>query len=117
MTGNHPRGDDSPPDFLLELRREYTQKWPQKRDVLRALLLKCTVEGGPAETLQDIRNQFHRLVGSGATYGFPEVTELARHAEGILDTAIKGTLKISEADKAKIEKIIVSLDESFSRTN
>ena len=39
---------------------------------------------GEADALESLRQRFHRLAGSGGSYGFPRVTEIARAMEQLL---------------------------------
>jgi diguanylate cyclase (GGDEF)-like protein len=71
---------------LDALRQEYVQELPAKLAAIAATWAQlCTTwEGATAATLQ---RQVHGLTGSGAMYGFPELTDAARALEDLLEAA------------------------------
>ncbi len=67
-----------------QLRREYLAEAGTRIAELRA-----DIDGfraGVTGALASLRTRFHRLVGSGGSYGFPEVSSAAREAERWLST-------------------------------
>lgn len=62
-----------------QLRREYLAEAGTRIAELRADI--DGFRGGAAGALTSLRTRFHRLVGSGGSYGFPEVSSAAREAE------------------------------------
>ena len=62
-----------------ELRREYLAEAGTRIAELRADIdaLRASAPGA----LQSLRTRFHRLVGSGGSYGFPEISSAAREVE------------------------------------
>lgn len=60
---------------LTELREEYLQKFPQKLKRLRAVT--------QTRDWQQIEDEYHKLKGTGKTYGFPEISTICE----ILETA------------------------------
>jgi HPt (histidine-containing phosphotransfer) domain-containing protein len=65
--------------FFDELRREYLSEAPARLAELRTDL--AAAQAGEAGALVSLRTRFHRLAGSGGSYGFPEISESARAAE------------------------------------
>jgi len=66
-------------DALAELRREYLFDAPGRLAELRKDIAAFRV--GEADAIQSLIRRFHRLAGSGGSYGFPEVSDLAREGE------------------------------------
>lgn len=66
-------------DAFLELQREYLAALPMRLDELRADL--AAFRAGQAESAASLKIQLHRLSGSGGSYGFPEISEVARELE------------------------------------
>ncbi len=71
-----------------ELRRYFAGRLPDRlaeveeaRDATRAAGWK----GGPLRTFHRLA---HSLAGAGATFGFPEVSDLARRLEVLLESAL-----------------------------
>ena len=66
-----------------ELQREYLDELPRSLAALRADL--AAFRRGE-ETLPALKTGLHRLAGSGGSYGFPEISEIARAAEHFVMT-------------------------------
>jgi diguanylate cyclase (GGDEF)-like protein len=62
-----------------QLRREYLAEAGSRIAELRAEV--DAIRSGRPEALAALRTRFHRLVGSGGSYGFPEISTAAREAE------------------------------------
>jgi chemotaxis protein histidine kinase CheA len=60
--------------------------------------------------ITDVERLFHSLVGSGGTYGFPEITSLARDAEEICGRMKQRAVARPE-DIAALRAIVVRLGE------
>jgi len=70
---------DQPVEFYHELRREYLAEAPARLVELRKDL--AALRAGEEDAAASLRGRFHRLAGSGGSYGFPEITTAARDAE------------------------------------
>jgi diguanylate cyclase (GGDEF)-like protein len=64
---------------LLELRREYVSSLPGRLEELREGI--AALKQGTAEATGTLRAQLHRLAGSGGSYGFSDLSAIAREAE------------------------------------
>lgn len=62
-------------ELLKNLQRDYLQSLPEKISDIRK-----HIADGSVETLV---SAFHKLKGTGKTYGIPEISELAAAVEGI----------------------------------
>ena len=72
-------GAEFPPE-LDELRRGYAEALPAKVGEIAGALeafLEASPDRAPS-AFRDLRTLVHRLAGSAGSYGFPEVTRLAR---------------------------------------
>jgi len=72
MTNSSSRGEKLS-EILAELKAEYIQKFPAKVTKIEVLFQK--------EDWDDLREEFHKLKGTGLTYGFPEVSILCEALE------------------------------------
>ena len=72
-------------DAFLELQREYLDELPARLDELRADA--TAFRAGQPEAGPSLKTRFHRLAGSGGSYGFPEISEVARATEHWLATS------------------------------
>ncbi len=66
-------------EFFEELRREYLAEAPARLSELRKDL--AAFGAGEAGAANSLKVRFHRLAGSGGSYGFPDISGLARTAE------------------------------------
>lgn len=69
-------------EAMAELRREYLLEAPARLAELRKDLL--ALRAGEADAPQSLISRFHRLGGSGGSYGYPEISEIAKGAETYL---------------------------------
>ncbi|MEZ0391094.1 MAG: Hpt domain-containing protein [Pseudobdellovibrionaceae bacterium] len=60
-------------EVLQELRREYLLKFPQKIEKLRKLT--------EAQDWKALEEEYHKLKGTGKTYGFPGVSQICERLE------------------------------------
>lgn len=82
---------DSMEEKLAQLRAQYALKIVQRVDELQALVqgLDGAEETMRADGLKQLRDAAHKLAGSGATFGFPDVTAFAREMEQTCVQALK----------------------------
>jgi diguanylate cyclase (GGDEF)-like protein len=66
-------------ELVQQLRREYLAEAPARLDELRKDL--AAAAAGEPEALASLRSRFHKLAGSGGSYGFPAITEASRLGE------------------------------------
>jgi diguanylate cyclase (GGDEF)-like protein len=62
-----------------ELRREYLASMPARLDELRSDV--AAVRAGSPDAAKSLQTRLHRLAGSGGSYGFLELSKVAREAE------------------------------------
>jgi HPt (histidine-containing phosphotransfer) domain-containing protein len=62
-------------EMLKSLQREYLASIPEKIKIIEAQMA--------ADNLNDVRESFHKLKGTGRTYGMPEVSEVGALVEAI----------------------------------
>ncbi|RME17688.1 MAG: Hpt domain-containing protein [Bdellovibrio sp.] len=60
-------------NLLNQLKEEYIQELPQKIQTIQE----------HKNNISLLRDDFHKLKGTGKTYGIPEISELAKHMEWI----------------------------------
>ena len=94
-------------EAFLELQREYISELPARLEELRA-----EIEGfraGAEQAATALRTRFHRLAGSGGSYGFPEVSVIAREMERWIASGP------SREEAGRIEDAIERLNQVMSR--
>ena len=75
---------DQTDSILLGLRREYLLAMPARLEELRSDL--AAMRTGSADASGSLRGRLHRLAGSGGSYGFAELSAMAREGERLLAT-------------------------------
>lgn len=70
---------DDAEDQIASLKRDYLRDAPERLAELRKDL--AAFRAGEKDALESLRQRFHRLAGSGGSYGFPRVTEVSRAME------------------------------------
>ena len=66
-------------EYFMQLRREYLVEAPARLGELRKDL--AAVRAGEPDAHDSLRSRFHKLAGSGGSYGFPAITDASRDAE------------------------------------
>ncbi|HET7469569.1 MAG TPA: Hpt domain-containing protein, partial [Gemmatimonadales bacterium] len=66
-------------DALIELQREYLAEFPERLEELRTDI--AAFRALRPEAAASLKSRFHRLAGSGGSYGFPEISVVAREME------------------------------------
>jgi diguanylate cyclase (GGDEF)-like protein len=66
-------------DALIDLQREYLSEFPDRLEELRADI--SAFRALRPEAAASLKSHFHRLAGTGGSYGFPEISVLAREME------------------------------------
>ena len=64
---------------LLGLRREYLSAMPNRLEELREDI--DALKEGSHDAVLSLRGRLHRLAGSGGSYGFSELSAIAREGE------------------------------------
>jgi diguanylate cyclase (GGDEF)-like protein len=70
---------DPKDELLQQLRKEYLAEAPARLDELRKDL--AAARAGEPEAAASLRSRFHKLAGSGGSYGFQAITEASRMGE------------------------------------
>ena len=106
--------DDAPDPLeaaMLALRAEYLYEAPERVRELSAALGRLRV--GDTSALEDLERYFHRLAGSGGSYGFPEITERSRTAEHLVVRLVGEARTLQREDFAILEEHVLHVAEAF----
>jgi diguanylate cyclase (GGDEF)-like protein len=95
-------------DALAELRREYLFDAPGRLAELRKDV--AAYRAGEADAAPSLLRRLHRLAGSGGSYGFPEISALAREGEQLLGPEPPDSTGIPVA---RLESLVDRLAEAF----
>lgn len=83
-------------DVLEGLRKDYLSNLPQKISLIKKLTLD--------ENWKELYNEYHKLKGTGKTYGFPEISTLCAKMENFAQN-------VETQNKSIFEKAVGLLDE------
>jgi HPt (histidine-containing phosphotransfer) domain-containing protein len=81
---------------LADLRRQYLHEAPERLAELRGALARAGA--GSDAALKELRLLFHRLAGSGGSYGLDDVTASARAGEQLAYQLEQRGGRVSDAD-------------------
>ncbi len=104
--------DDSLAQQLRALRREYLADSGQRVEELRALYGRLAA--GERSALPDLRQAFHRLAGSGGSYGFPRVSERSRDGERLVVRLAGESGAIGPADLESVRGCVEGVAHAFA---
>jgi len=85
-----------------ELRRYFAGRLPDRLAELEESATTARGAGWTTEPLRQFHRLAHSLVGAGATFGFPGITEHARILERLLKAHLNGGPPPSDAEVAEI---------------
>ena len=98
---------DEQEEALAALKRDYLRDAPERLAELRKDV--AAFRAGELDALESLRQRFHRLAGSGGSYGFPRVTDVSREMEQRILTKPIPTA----ADADLFEQAILDLRSAF----
>jgi HPt (histidine-containing phosphotransfer) domain-containing protein len=104
--------EDALANALKALRVEYLNETPRHVAALRAPLER--LEGGDAGALDELRREFHKLAGSGGSYGFPEISARSRAGEHEAQRLLATGAPLSATDLATLRAMVGSVTEAFA---
>jgi diguanylate cyclase (GGDEF)-like protein len=90
-------------DGFRELQAEYLAEVPDRLAELREGLAR--LRGGATDAQELLRTKFHQLAGSGGSYGFPDISTIAREAEQF----IRGAPSWTAEDLERLDVAIARL--------
>lgn len=103
--------DDPLEQQLRALRRDYLADSAQRVTELRQG--RARLAAGEHTALPDLRQAFHRLAGSGGSYGYPQVSRSSREGEQLVQALIAGGRAPAAADLDAIDACIDRIASAF----
>ena len=97
---------------IEDLRRQYRQRLPSEIETTRQLYAEFLASNDGLKELRELHVVVHRIAGSGATFGFPAISESARALEHLLGELLE-TKKIGADNHAEIADLLASLGNSI----
>jgi chemotaxis protein histidine kinase CheA len=96
---------------MRALRVEYLYEAPERVGELSAALGR--LRAGDGKALEELERYFHRLAGSGGSYGFPDITDRCRTAEHTVIRLTREARTLQREDFAALESHVLSVAEVF----
>ena len=69
-----------------------------------------TLPDTPGDAIETVMRDFHSLAGIGGTYGFPEVTRLAREGELLIRAVMEQRRNVRAAEAAAALLLVSQMD-------
>ena len=104
--------DDALAQQLQALRREYLADSTKRVDELRGLYARLAA--GERAVAPDLRQAFHRLAGSGGSYGFPLVSTRSREGERLASRLACEDAAIAPADLDSVRDCVEGVARAFA---
>jgi HPt (histidine-containing phosphotransfer) domain-containing protein len=95
-----------------ELREYFAGRLPARLAEIEDACRAAQDAGWSGPPLRTFHRLAHSLAGSGTTFGFPEVSELARNLEHLLETFLENGTPPGEIEMREIEGFLDGLRKS-----
>nr|MCH9638626.1 response regulator [Betaproteobacteria bacterium] len=93
---------------MLALAESFAEKLPEKTHEIESLWKQLQIEWD-AETLRTLHRLVHGLTGSGKTFGYPQISVIARSLEQTLKSLVQENLIADEELSAEIQQQVHEL--------
>ncbi len=107
-----PAQEDPLAQQLRALRKEYLADSTQRVEELRRIFVRLS--RGEQAALGELRQAFHRLAGSGGSYGFPQVSARSREGERLAQRLASLTAPIPPADLTTLGACVDAVAKAFA---
>jgi HPt (histidine-containing phosphotransfer) domain-containing protein len=102
---------------LQALRDQYARQLPTRLAELESGLAWLSEDPGNDRLLALLHRQVHSLTGSGASFGYPELSRSARSLEHFLKSLVNSGETLSDSNLAQIRALLVALQESAAASS
>lgn len=100
-------------EIFPQLKGEYIRGAPERFNQIVCSLDQLEQEPSDDKTLKNLQRYFGGLSGTGATYGFPQVTVLGLQGENECESLLKKRLSPKRADIKRWRKYLLALQKEF----
>lgn len=118
-TSDSDSGSDSSQDALnirlTDIQASYIEKLPEKLDQIERLWNKLRYFNWSPDALKILHTIVHTMAGSGKTFGFPKISEYAKHIAEQLHIYISNNEIPNTAHQNEISRIIEQLIKTSER--
>jgi diguanylate cyclase (GGDEF)-like protein len=102
-------------DLLGDLRGPYVRESLQKLEDALTFLARLDRSPDDVEALDRLARRFHGFSGSGTSYGYPGVTELARDGEAGAVAVQRAGRAVSPAERTRWRELLEAIREELGR--
>jgi HPt (histidine-containing phosphotransfer) domain-containing protein len=96
---------------LAKLRKKYGLALPEKISGIAAAVAPLFSGAWEESLCSTAYRQVHSLAGSSGTYGFPEISEVARAAEALLKQSLDARRPLPPAQQSQVDDLMAKLRE------
>ena len=96
---------------LAKLKQKYGSELPNKISSVEAAFAPALAGPWEEQICATAYRQIHSLAGSAGTYGFTEISEVARAAEALLKQTLETRSPLQEAQKSQVNDLVAKLRE------
>jgi len=96
---------------LAKLKTKYAAALPGKLASVESALAPLFAQPWSEEACATSHRQIHSLAGSAGTYGFGEITTIARDVEALLKQSLDSRSTLSGSDQARVADLMKKLHE------
>ena len=104
--------EDKLAEQLRQLRREYLADSAQRVEELRHIYARLA--SGERAAVPELRQAFHRLAGSGGSYGFPMVSTRSREGERLAVRLDGADVAVAPADLEALQVSVEAVAHAFA---
>jgi HPt (histidine-containing phosphotransfer) domain-containing protein len=97
---------------LAELRQQYAANLPGKIQLIEATWEKCLQDPRNEHLWKQMSADCHKLAGSGSSYGYPAVSQIARSLEHFCLKVIENECQIGAEQYQEIQDLLNKLKHS-----
>ena len=95
---------------LAAMRQNYLNLLPEKISLINQIWLGCLASGLDKTQLAQMRTSVHNLAGSGATFGFSAISDVAENLEILFKVMLAQPTSISGVQQDQIQSNLIALD-------
>ncbi len=92
------------------LGEKYAKQFPERIAEINSLWARISADTVDREALDSLYRLVHGLAGSGATFGFPQLSEAAKECEIMLLEGIESGQLAYDAVRSRVETVVATLE-------
>src|SRR5438445_4655709 len=90
---------------LAMLRKKYALALPEKAAALQVAVAPLFEETWQEQAWSSAYRQVHSLAGSSGTYGYPEISSIARALETLIHQGLASRVPLADVRRTQVEEL------------